>query len=81
MSDQQYSQGHLDAIARERGFSDYATWAAWQNHISESLKGSNTAPAQPPQNNWLQGLLNKIPPFSIIGHVSDEYGRATGQKR
>jgi hypothetical protein len=43
-------------------------------------KITKTGPATTQQapNNWLMSLLHKIPPFSIIGQVSDAYGNATG---
>lgn len=72
----QYSQGQLDAIARERGFPDYATWQAWENHRSQSLKGSNTTAAP---KNWLQGLIDRIPihPSYLLNYASDKIGKAT----
>jgi len=77
---------HLDAMAKQLGFPDYKTWAAWNagQRRSASIdpsKITTTGPAtvaQKKPGNWLSALFNKIPPFSIIGHVSDAYGNATG---
>lgn len=76
----EYSQNQLDAIARERGFSDYATWAAWEKHRSQSLRGANTVAPAP--KNWLQGLIDQIPihPSYLFNYVGDKYGKATGQR-
>jgi muconolactone delta-isomerase len=67
----QYSQGQLDAIARQRGFPDYATWAAWNRNRSEGLQ---QAPAQQPPQNFLQSLLGKIPihPSYLLNYVNDK---------
>jgi hypothetical protein len=66
---QRYSQGQLDAIARQRGFPNYATWAAWQQHRSEGLQ---QAPAQPPPQNFLQSVFSKIPlhPAYLLDYVN-----------
>lgn len=65
MSDQQYSQGQLDELARSRGFPDYSTWVAWNNHRTANLKKPGDysvqgVPQQAPQNitNWLQMLMH-----------------------
>lgn len=47
-------QATLDAMARQQGFPDYATMAAWQRHRSEALRQSTTTTGQPaPANNAL----------------------------
>lgn len=75
-----YSPGQLDAMAREQGFPDYVTWIAWNKKRSANLRTpQNYQVAQPQQKNFLQSLLSQIPPFSIIGHVADRYGQATGE--
>lgn len=77
---------HLDQLAREQGFPSYAAWSAWnaqrQQHSGMNGPGQ-AAPAQQsqeaPPSNYLQYILSHIPPFSLIGHVADKYGQATGQ--
>jgi hypothetical protein len=73
----QYSQGQLDAVARQRGFPDYATWQAWNVHRQAGLQ-QPAAPAQQP--NFLQSLLAKIPghPANLLGYVNDRIKSATG---
>lgn len=64
MQGQQYSQSQLDALAQSRGFPDYKTWVAWNNHRSAALKQpqgySVSAPQQNQQSldlsNWFQML-------------------------
>lgn len=65
MPNNQYSQSQLDALARSRGFPDYSTWVAWNNHRSAALKQpqdySVSAPQQQQQQpltlkNWFQML-------------------------
>lgn len=72
----QYSPGQLDAIARERGFPDYATWQAWENHRSQALKGSNTVQSQP--KNWLQQIFGVIHP---LNYAADRINTALNGKR
>lgn len=67
-----YSPEQLDAIAQERGFPDYATWQAWENHRAQSLKGSNTT-AHPAPKNWLQQILSTVHP---LNYVADRVGKA-----
>jgi hypothetical protein len=73
-----HSQGQMDALARSRGFPDYATWVAWNAKRSAALQ--QPAPQQP--TNFLQNLLGKIPvhPINILNYVNDKYQGATGQK-
>jgi hypothetical protein len=74
MPQQQYSQGQLDAIARQRGFHDYATWAAWNAHRSAGLQQPSGQPAQTQaQPNFLMSLINKIPwhPSYLLNHVNN----------
>lgn len=78
---QSYSPGQLDAIARQRGFPDYATWAAWNAHRQAGLQqpgASDQQPQQPP--NFLQSLVNKIPihPSYLFNYVNDKIKQATG---
>lgn len=63
------STGQLDAVARQRGFPDYATWAAWNRQRSSSLQQPASAPAPP---NFLQALLGKIPfhPTNLLNYVN-----------
>ncbi len=79
------SLAHADQLAREQGFPDYATWKAWNakraaNAASVGRPAATGASVvqQGAHSNWLQQLLGHIPPFSIIGGVSDAYGKATG---
>lgn len=77
---QQYSQGQLDAVARQRGFPDYQTWQAWNAHRSAALQQpQGTAPPQ--QQNFLQNLLGKIPihPISLFNYVDAKMKSALGQ--
>lgn len=77
-----YSPAQMDAIARQRGFPDYATWAAWNRHHQAGLaQPSAVAPPQP-QTNWLQNLVAKIPghPAQLLDYVSKKFGAATGSQ-
>lgn len=65
MPGQQYSQSHLDALAQSRGFPDYATWVAWNNHrnaaVHQPQDYSTSAPQGTQQqpltlSNWFQML-------------------------
>lgn len=71
-----YSQGQLDAIARHRGFPDYATMMAWNAHRQAAV----TQPQQPPQQqgNFLQTLLGKIPfhPAYLLNYVNGKINGA-----
>lgn len=86
MAEPQYSDRQMDAIARQRGFPDYQTWAAWNRHRQASLGASGqpgaAQPAEQPPNNWLQNLLTSIPihPAALLNYVGDKYSQATGQK-
>lgn len=56
---QAHSPAQLDAIARERGFPDYASWMAWHKKYRSPDQGAWQQAQQP--TNWLQTLLGKIP--------------------
>lgn len=76
MSQPQYSQGQMDALARQRGFPDYQTWAAWNAHRSAALHQPmdySTGGAQPQQQNVLQRLLGMIPwhPAFLFGKTNE----------
>ena len=73
---QPYSQAQLDAIARERGFPNYAAWSAWNQKYRQPIR-AEVAPEQP--TNWLQNLVNKIPwhPSSTLGYVNKKIEEAT----
>lgn len=75
----QYSQGQLDAVARQRGFPDYATWQAWNAHRQAGLQ-QPAAPDPSQQPNFLQSLVNKIPihPSYLFNYVNDKIKQATG---
>lgn len=68
----------LDAIARQRGFPDYATWAAWNRHRTAGLQQPGATPAPPQNNNFLQNLLAKIPwhPSFLLGYTNDKINKA-----
>jgi hypothetical protein len=71
------SQGQLDAVARQRGFPNYATWAAWQQHRQAGLQQAQQP--EPPQN-FLQSILGKIPihPSYLLNYVTKKFNEATG---
>jgi hypothetical protein len=79
MSGRQLSPGQLDAVARQRGFPDYATWTAWNRNRQEGLQQPTAPPAQP--GNFLETLLGKIPlhPTYLLNYVNDKFKKATGQ--
>lgn len=67
------NQALLDDQARQLGFPDYATWAAWNAHRSKALRTNTTtqgpaakAPparrpaAPPPQRNFFQVLMDGL---------------------
>jgi hypothetical protein len=80
------TQAHLDALARQIGFHDYATYNAYQQkqaamRMDNGIQGTgyNTGqPQQPQQNNWLQNLIAKIPihPAYLLGKVNDAFTQA-----
>lgn len=77
-------QAHLDALAQQQGFKNYAQWAAWNRNTRQVvLQGGagGAAPTQPPQN-WLQHLLSSIPghPAQLLGYVDNKMGQALGSK-
>lgn len=78
MNQPQYSQGQLDAIARQRGFHDYQTWAAWNAHRSAGLQQSSGPGVTAEQPNFLMSLINKIPihPSYILNYVNDKMQEA-----
>lgn len=71
----------LDSSARQRGFPDYPTMAAFYRNRAASLQGQ-PAPAAQPQNNFLQSLLGAIPvhPSHLLTYVNNRYRQATGQR-
>lgn len=76
----QYSIEHLDALARSRGFQDYATWQAWNAHRTAALTNQGPQAQQAPTN-WFQTLINKIPihPAHIFNYIADALGKAGEQ--
>lgn len=79
---QQYTQGQLDAMARERGFSDYATYAAWyKNYRAPLARQGGQTDGQP--TNWLQNLINQIPihPSYLMNYASDRINEALDKIR
>lgn len=73
------SIAHLNALAQQQGFKDYATYSAWnQKYRSQNQQGGQVTQQAP--KNWLQQLYDYVPsPAMLIGRVSDAYGRATGE--
>lgn len=82
MQNTQYSPGQLDAMAREKGFPDYATFVAWNRHRDANLRSGETQPAAAPTN-WLQTLLERIPghPAQTLKYAGEKFKKATGQSR
>lgn len=76
----QYSPGALDALARQRGFPDYQTWAAWNAQRQASIQQPSGQSAQGQQPNFLMNLINKIPihPSYLLNYVNDKMKQATG---
>lgn len=81
------TQAHLDTLARQMGFHDYATYSAYQQHqqaarmdngINGTAANVGGAPQQPQGNNFLQNLLAKIPihPAYLLGKVNDAFTQA-----
>lgn len=66
----QYSPAQLDALARERGFPDFATWRAWNQNYRSPVKGKGQAAAP---KNWLQNLIDQIPihPSYLLNKAAD----------
>lgn len=65
-------QAQLDAAARQKGFQNYAQWAAW-NARQQAMKGYNgqggvsgqqprprPAAPPPPQKNFLQQIMDAL---------------------
>ena len=66
----QYSPAQLDALARERGFPDFASWRAWDKNYRSPVKGKGQAAAP---KNWLQNLIDQIPihPSYLLNKAAD----------
>ncbi len=69
-------QAQLDHAARQKGFKNYAQYAAWERNTRQVVMGGNAPQAAP--KNWLQNLIAKIPghPAQTLGYVRkkmDEY--------
>lgn len=80
------TQAQLDHLAQSQGFPDAATMIRWHQNYGAGQagqgQGTAAAPAAPAAPlNFLQSLLSHIPihPAYLIQHVSDAYGKATGQ--
>lgn len=79
------AQAELDQAARDLGFPDYATWVAYQRNQGTGVNVREQAPQQPmrrtqaqmpPQEeNFLQYIFRRIPPFSLIGDSAQKYER------
>jgi hypothetical protein len=76
----QPSQKQLDAMAKQKGFADYATWSAWNAKYGSAArkKGRSQLPNEPQPRN----VFEKIPihPASILRKVSDKINAAVGNK-
>lgn len=82
------TQAHLDVLARQMGYHDYATYQAYQQkqaamRMNNGIQGTGSAigqdpSQQPQQNNWLQNLIAKIPihPAYLLGKVNDAFTQA-----
>lgn len=80
------TQAHLDTLARQLGYHDYATYQAYQQkqsamRMDNGIQGTgySTGQQQQPQgNNWLQNLIAKIPihPAYLLGKVNDAFTQA-----
>lgn len=80
---QQMDPAHLDVLAQQQGFPDYATYAAWSAQRNKNMGGTATQQGptvSPEQTNFLQQLLGNVTPFALINRVTDRYKKATGQK-
>lgn len=68
------ARSRLDAMAREKGFPDYATWKAW----NDKYRKTQTTTAEPKKQNFLQKLISKIPghPSNTLGYVNDKMNKA-----
>lgn len=78
---QAHSPAQLDAIARERGFPDYASWMAWHQKYRSPTQGQGQQAQQP--INWLQTLLGKIPfhpSFSLTKAAEGMRSAGEGQR-
>jgi hypothetical protein len=75
------SQAHLDALAQQQGFKNYAQWSAWNQRTRQPVLSGNptVGPGNgaPPQN-WLQHLLGSIPihPMYLLNKVNDAFDQA-----
>lgn len=81
MAGEQYSQGQMDALARQQGFKNYEQWAAWNRNTRQVVMQGNPATGQAPKN-WLQRLLERIPghPTQTLGYTNKRMGEALGDK-
>lgn len=81
MPERTYTRQQMDAIARQRGFPDFHTWAAWDRKYRQRLPAEEPAPQNPvPQmNNVLQQTSNQIGwhPQYIFSRIADAIRRAT----
>jgi hypothetical protein len=75
-----YSKGQLDAMAREKGFPDYATWSAWNKKYRSASR--NGAPQEKPRN-FLQSLASRIPghPAHTLTKAKNKMKEATERRK
>jgi hypothetical protein len=81
MPNGRYSQAHLDALAQQQGFKDFAQWSAWNAQRQRTVLSGNPTvdtPGGAPPQNWLQHLLSSIPihPSYLLGKVNDAFTQA-----
>lgn len=77
MTDRRYSKAQLDAMARQRGFPDYATWAAWHEKYRSTVRGK----PKPETRNWFQKLIESVPvhPAYLMRYTHERMSKARKQ--
>lgn len=66
----------MDAMARARGFPDYATMAAFMRHRSESLKDSHTTTDASRADAAIRPNALSMTPAGILEYVRQRIDRA-----
>lgn len=73
----QPSQSQLDAMAKQKGFRDYATWSAWNKKYRQKRKGGSATPDQKPVRNVFERIVGH--PANTLRRVSDRINQAIGE--